>query len=182
MQTLQSLLCKIANILDREQIPYMIIGGQAVMIYGEPRMTRDIDIALGCDVDSLSLIRKIATELKFEPLIENVEEFVQRNNLLPVSNSAGILRVDFIFSFMPYERGAIKRAKKIEIEGTKVSYACIEDIIIHKIVAGRPRDLEDVKGILNRNSVIDKELIARYLSAFSQTVERDLMAIFKEIS
>lgn len=28
----------------------MIIGGQAVMVYGEPRLTKDIDITLGVDI------------------------------------------------------------------------------------------------------------------------------------
>ncbi|MGD0337334.1 MAG: nucleotidyl transferase AbiEii/AbiGii toxin family protein [Bacteroidota bacterium] len=182
MQTLQSILCKIANILDRENIPYMVIGGQAVMIYGEPRMTKDIDITLDRDIDSLPLIKKLADELELKPLIKDVDQFVQRNNVLPVSDSKGMVRVDFIFSFMPYEHEAIRRANKIDITGTRVSYACIEDVIIHKIVAGRPRDIEDVKGILNRNTVIDKKLVVQCLDAFSGTVGHDLTAIFKEIN
>ena len=31
----------------------MLIGGQAVLLYGEPRLTRDIDITLGVDVDKI---------------------------------------------------------------------------------------------------------------------------------
>jgi len=30
----------------------MVIGGQAVLLYGEPRLTRDIDITLGIGVES----------------------------------------------------------------------------------------------------------------------------------
>jgi hypothetical protein len=41
------LLERIAHGLDERQIPYMVIGGQAVLIYGEPRLTRDIDITVG---------------------------------------------------------------------------------------------------------------------------------------
>jgi hypothetical protein len=33
---------KIAKILANAGIPYMVIGGQAVLVYGEPRMTRDM--------------------------------------------------------------------------------------------------------------------------------------------
>jgi hypothetical protein len=35
----QSLLEKLANALNFFKIPYMIIGGQAVLLYGEPRLT-----------------------------------------------------------------------------------------------------------------------------------------------
>jgi hypothetical protein len=41
------LLEQIALGLEQRQIAYMIIGGQAVLIYGEPRLTRDIDVTLG---------------------------------------------------------------------------------------------------------------------------------------
>ena len=41
----------------------MIIGGQAVLIYGEPRLTRDIDITLGVNIDNLGTIAGIVAEL-----------------------------------------------------------------------------------------------------------------------
>lgn len=40
---LKRLIKRIAKVLDKEKIPYMIIGGQAVLIYGELRLTKDID-------------------------------------------------------------------------------------------------------------------------------------------
>jgi len=43
----KELITKIGDALNSKSIPYMIIGGQAVLIYGEPRLTRDIDITLG---------------------------------------------------------------------------------------------------------------------------------------
>ncbi len=43
----EELLKKIGLALDENAIPYMVIGGQAVLLYGEPRLTRDIDITLG---------------------------------------------------------------------------------------------------------------------------------------
>jgi hypothetical protein len=39
----EKLLSKIGLCLDSQSFPYMIIGGQAVLLYGEPRLTRDID-------------------------------------------------------------------------------------------------------------------------------------------
>lgn len=42
----QALLQQIARGLDSRGIPYMLIGGQAVLLYGEPRLTRDVDVTL----------------------------------------------------------------------------------------------------------------------------------------
>ena len=55
---IQKLIKEIAESLDEERIPYMIIGGQAVLIYGRPRLTRDIDITLGIDPDEYALVEK----------------------------------------------------------------------------------------------------------------------------
>ncbi len=53
-----NLLEKIAQALDKHKISYMVVGGQAVLLYGEPRLTRDIDITLGLGPEALpSLLR-----------------------------------------------------------------------------------------------------------------------------
>ena len=49
----QQLLVELARALNRREIEYMIIGGQAVLIYGEFRLTRDIDITLGVGEERL---------------------------------------------------------------------------------------------------------------------------------
>ena len=49
----ESLLKKLSQELNLQSIPYMVIGGQAVLVYGEPRLTKDIDITLGINVDEL---------------------------------------------------------------------------------------------------------------------------------
>ena len=70
---IETLNRKIAEQLDKENIPYMIIGGQAVLIYGRPRLTRDIDITLGIDTDKFSFIEKVCNNLKLRLLVENPE-------------------------------------------------------------------------------------------------------------
>ena len=42
----EALLERIGGTIERAGIPYMVIGGQAVLLYGEPRLTQDIDITL----------------------------------------------------------------------------------------------------------------------------------------
>lgn len=51
------IIAKIAKALDRNHIPYMIIGGQAVLIYATYRATRDIDITIGLDVNQKEKVK-----------------------------------------------------------------------------------------------------------------------------
>jgi len=56
----EKVLEKIALALDEGRIRYMIIGGQAVLLHGEPRLTRNIDITLDVTVEKLDVVLKLA--------------------------------------------------------------------------------------------------------------------------
>ena len=145
---IENLIKQIAYNLDKNQIPYMIIGGQAVLLYGTPRMTRDIDITLGIDTDKYPLIEGICKKIRLKILPKSPKSFVQRTKVLPAEDTKLRLRVDFIFSDTPYERQAINRAARVKIRDYSVRFASVEDLIIHKMFAGRAIDLEDVKNVL----------------------------------
>ena len=177
---MSNLLKNLALSLDKEKIPYMIIGGQAVLVYGEPRLTRDVDLTLGVTPDEFSRIVKVIKALNLQILVEDAEDFVRRTWVLPTLHPLSGLRVDFIFSWTPYEQQALERARKIEVEGYPVRFASPEDVIIHKILAGRPRDLEDVRSILRKQS-IDVDYIRKWLRQFEEALNAPLLAIFEKI-
>lgn len=91
---------------------------------------------------------------------------------MPAEDPVSKLRADFIFSFTPYELQALKRTKKVALAGYPVCFASCEDVIIHKMVAARAVDEEDVKSILVKNKgSIDSEYIGRWLLEFSKLPE-----------
>jgi len=49
----EQLLARLSLALDAAEISYMVIGGQAVSVYREPRLTQDVDIVLGLAPDQL---------------------------------------------------------------------------------------------------------------------------------
>lgn len=170
---IQKVIKNIARHLDKNGIPYMIIGGQAVLLYGTPRLTRDVDITLGIDVDELFLIEAICKKLKLKILVDNPRDFANETKVLPAEETKLKIRVDFIFSFTFYETQAIKRSKKVWLAGYPVRFASREDVIVHKMFGGRAIDEEDVKGILikHRNR-IDFAYIKKWLSEFGKLSEQ----------
>ncbi|MBU4141204.1 MAG: nucleotidyl transferase AbiEii/AbiGii toxin family protein, partial [Candidatus Omnitrophica bacterium] len=143
---IENLIKKVALFLDHTKIPYIIIGGQAVLLYGRPRMTQDIDITLGVDIDRYEAIDNLCKKLQLKILPDKPIKFVKDTRVLPVEDNKTKLRIDFIFSNTPYEKGAIRHARRVKMKGYPVKFASIEDLIIHKLFAGRAVDLEDVKG------------------------------------
>lgn len=181
---IEKLIKKIALHLDKEEIPYMIIGGQAVLLYGTPRLTRDIDITLGIDIDKLILIEKACKKLDLKILPKNPEHFARQTRVLPTEETKLKIRVDFIFSFTLYERQAIGRGRKVFMNGYPVKFASPEDVVIHKMFAGRAIDEEDVRNILiKKRSELDLKYIKRWLSEFNKlTGYRRILERFNRLS
>jgi hypothetical protein len=177
----QTLLAKLARALDGAGIPYMVIGGQAVLLHGEPRLTRGIDVTLGVDNSALTRMLALGKSFGLSPSVRDIERFVQTTNVLPLSDESVGVRVDFVFSFTPYEAQAIQRATSVNVSDTPVRFATAEDLIIHKLVAGRPRDLEDVRGIIARQKHLDGAYVKHWLPTFRKVVGRDLLLEFESL-
>lgn len=173
---LKELLKNLAKEFGKNNLNYMIIGGQAVLIYGEPRLTKDVDITIDGGIEKLDTVINIAKSLELKILPQNPHEFVKKTMVLPMLDERTGLRIDVIFSCSPYEKEALKRVNKIEIDDTEINYASVEDLIIHKIISGRERDLEDIKSIMLKNKNIDENYILKWLEEF----EKDLNMKFKD--
>ncbi len=178
---LSELLERVARGLESRGIPYMVTGGQAVLVYGEPRMTRDLDITLGVGPEHLGQIEELVSSLGLKILRSSHAEFVRDRMVLPCGEPESGFRVDFIFSSTPFEQQAIEHARAIRIGGTDVHFASPEDLIIHKMVAGRPRDEEDVRGILLKTPDIDFVYVEHWLRQFDKALGRPILARFQNL-
>lgn len=177
----QKLITKIARGLNKHRIPYMIIGGQAVLLYGEPRLTKDIDVNLGIGIDGFEVIMKTVQNLALRILVNKPREFVQQTMVFPVMDEKSGIRIDFIFSFSPYEKQAIERAKDVKLGRATVKFASLEDVVIHKIIAGRARDLEDVKCMLLKNPDYDVGYISKWLKEFDRSLDESFFGEFEKL-
>ena len=161
----------------------MLIGGQAVLLHGDPRLTEDVDVTVGLGPGRWRDLIDACADLGLEPLPDDVQRFVQTTFVLPAVDEAMGVRVDLIFSTTQYETQAIQRAIRVEIGGERVPFATAEDLIIHKLFAGRPRDLDDATSVVRRKGPeLDWEYMRRWAEDFAQVEGReDLPARLEEL-
>ncbi len=128
---------------------YCIIGGMALLRWGEQRMTRDVDLTLltgfgGEEPFVAALLRA------FEPLVPDAMAFALRNRVLPIRTKAGF-KVDIALGGLPFEEQAVARATDYRFAEDVVLRICsAEDLLVMKAFASRPQDWIDVEGILIR--------------------------------
>lgn len=178
---LSEVLQRVARALDGARIPYMVIGGQAVLVHGEPRLTRDIDVTLGVSVDRLTDVVAAAEAAGLKPLVDP-EPFARETMVLPCAEASTGVRVDLVFSESGFEREAIRRAIAVQVGHATVRFVTAEDLIVHKLIAARPRDLEDVRSILARQPKLDRQHVERTLRALEEAAEQPLLERWRELA
>ena len=148
MSRLEQALLAVTQWLTQHQVPHMVIGGIANVLWGVPRTTLDVDITIWVAEDRLESFTASITQA-FAPRVTHPAAFVTDTRVLPLATPEGV-SVDLIFGQLPYEQEAIQRAARQVIQGTEVFVCQPEDLILHKLVSERPRDLDDVKGIIQQ--------------------------------
>jgi len=177
----EEILKGLAEAFARAGVPYMVFGGQAVLLYGEPRLTRDVDVSLGADPTEPAPVLAVIEELGLQSLVGDAAEFLRETFVLPVVHPESGIRIDLVFSLSGYERQAIERAKTVSIGGVGVRFASLEDLIVQKVVAGRPRDLDDAEKVIAKNPGFDRAYVERWLQEFGQELDTQFLLVFQRI-
>jgi hypothetical protein len=102
------LIARLAVELEAKRVPFMLIGGQAVLLHGEPRLTQDVDVTMGVGPDRVPDLLAVCEALGLQP--DDPGAFARETFVLPAADPATDVRVDLIFSTTPYEAQAIDRA------------------------------------------------------------------------
>lgn len=172
MNKLEEALKDIQDFLHTQNIPYMVIGGIGNLVWGEPRLTVDIDITVYIsNAQEQDFIKEAGS--RFKILVENPEDFVRKTRVLPIEIVKGV-KGDIIMAGLDYEKTAIERAIEVEIsKNTRVRVCTAEDLIIHKAISEREKDWQDIEGILLRRSdQLDKNYILNWLSQFASALDK----------
>jgi len=167
---------RLHRFLGERRIPYVIIGGIAVQRWGQPRLTRDVDltILLPPGEEEAALRELLAA---FPARVEDAIEFALVNRALPVLVPDGS-EADITLGLPGYEETAVARAQEYDLgEGRRVKLCSAEDLIIHKAVAGRPQDLMDIEGVVARQrDRLDLAYLRRWLGEFSALLDEPEVA------
>ena len=171
MNDLEAAVGQAAAVFESLGIPYMLIGGLAVSVWGEPRATLDADFAVWTEPDDFEQTVLRLCE-SFQCLTRNPIEFTRSARVLPVKTQRGT-RVDIIFGGLPWEKEAIARAQQKELSGRGVAVASVEDLILMKLVSEREKDAEDARRLLIRfGAGLDHGYLEPLLRSLAETLAR----------
>lgn len=165
-----------AEFLASQEIDFAIIGGIAVAVRGEPRATLDVDAVLKCDVERALALLQTLHSAPVAPFFDGVEEIVRTGLLLPLEHKDTGIRIDLSIGMSGFDQQVVANASSWSIDGQNIPVASAEYLVVMKQLAARPRDLDDIEGILTRQGArFDWPLTLRLAEELSEAVDDDVV-------
>lgn len=172
------LLADLAAALAAIRAPWYVFGAQAALIWGRPRLTVDVDVTLE-GTETGTLVRALETH-GFALRIEATSEFVRQTRVLPMEHERSGLALDVVLAAPGLEDAFLERAVQVEVAGATIPIISPEDLIVTKILAGRAKDLDDIRGVLvERGSLLNLDQIRHTLKMIEDALgQSDLLPAF----
>ncbi|MBU0703522.1 MAG: nucleotidyltransferase [Chloroflexi bacterium] len=168
MNVLNPALSQAITFLETQGYRYAVIGGIANQLWGEERFTHDVDLkVIVPDLDYAAVRAAIRTAFP-EPGRPHAPD----NPFIVSVNIKGII-VDFLLALPGYEEQIITRATRCDLGDLQAWVCAPEDLVIQKAIAGRPKDWQDIEGVLIEQwGRLDLIYLEDWLAQFAELLEQ----------
>lgn len=161
---------KMISVLENLKIQYMISGSVASMLYGEPRLTNDIDVVLALKIkDVPKLINSFPQEEFYIPPETTILEEIKRKGQFNIIHVPSAIKMDcIILKDTEFELEQFKHRRKMPfLQDIDAFTASPESVILNKILFYKQgqseKHINDIIGMLNiSGKIIDKSYIQQW--------------------
>ena len=174
------LLADLAVALDAIGVRWYVFGAQAALVWGRPRLTTDVDVTVQCSVPTRELVGALEGR-GFSLRVDGTDAFIEATRVVPLEHRASGLALDVVLGGPGLEELFLERAVPVDVAGTVVPFISPEDLVVTKLLAGREKDIDDVRGVLaERGSTLDVSRIRTTLELLEGALgQSDLMPVLE---
>jgi hypothetical protein len=176
------LLADLSRALATLDLPWYLFGAQAAIVYGAARLTADVDVTVrpsanAVAADWLPVLAQHGFDARFGD-----REFFEQTRVLPLVHAATGLPTDVVLAGPGLEDEFLSRAVTRDLDGVAVPVIDISDLVILKVLAGRPKDVEDLVTLLRvQQQRVDQGRIREVLALLERALgQSDLLILFEE--
>jgi len=177
----RELLVALAPVLSRWGRWYLF-GAQAVVVHGVPRLSADVDVTLALEPDTPD---RFARDMEAAGFLLRVSDpaFVRRTRVMPFIHQPTGMPLDVVLAASGLEDDFLTRAITVDLGDTPVPVIHVEDLMVAKILAGRPKDIEDVNALWQLHGLTaDAARIRRILALLEGALsQHDLVPAFDAV-
>jgi hypothetical protein len=142
--------------LERLAIPYCITGSVAASVYGEPRLTADIDVVLLLRIADIAALRSVFPESRYYvPPDETLRLEVARSSrgMFNLIHHASQFKADiYVAGVDPLHAWALEHRRRIDLDGAGAWIAPPEYVILRKLEylreGGSDKHVRDIRFVI----------------------------------
>jgi hypothetical protein len=160
-------LCDFALLFDRMNLPYAVMGGVAVRVYGIPRATYDVDFTLAIPRERLQELYAAIRSLGYTVPEEYAGGWVDQIAGMPLVKFRLYLQghgvdIDVFLAESVFQGELLARRRQAILDGASVYLVSPEDLILLKLLAARPRDFADIGDVLFTQGRLDQAYLRHW--------------------
>lgn len=158
-----TVLSALTELLKHLGIAWVLIGAHAANRYRDnARFTQDVDLLLADSGASRETLRRALEQAGWR-----VRQADVHGELLRLEHPE-FGRADLLIAGTDYQQLAIARARRERVDATlQAPVLTIEDVLVHKLIAGRFQDLADIESILATRPALDRAYLGEWLVYWS---------------
>jgi hypothetical protein len=164
---------------DRQGSRSCFIGGIAVQRWGEPRVTRDVDLTslTGFGGEDDFLVPLLAA---YPARVENAGDFARRYRVLLLKSPGGV-GINISLGALSFEEALVRHATMFSIgPAIEIRTCSAEDLIVLKLFASRPLDIHDAESVaIRQKTCLDWDYIEEQLRPLAEV--KDQPEILREL-
>jgi predicted nucleotidyltransferase len=148
---------KVFKALNKAKVKYVVAGGVAVVIYGYPRLTQDLDLIVFLDSKNLDKFFEALKTVNYAPKVPvTKEQFIDHKQREAWKKQKGMIVFSFVNRNIPFDlvdmfvnepinfTELYKMKKNVKVEGVTIPLIGIDHLLKLKKIAGRNKDLDDI--------------------------------------
>jgi hypothetical protein len=176
------LLSDLAAALEEARIDWYLFGAQAAILYGAARLTADVDVTVRLSDNASNTTLTAAFERhRFRRRIADAQ-FIERTRVIPFVHTPTAVPTDVVIAGPGIEDQFFERVVERTVEGAQIRVVSAEDLVVMKILAARPKDMEDVTAVLAATERFDVAYVRRMLGLLEQALaQSDLAPAFEQV-
>lgn len=180
MSALDDVLAAVTEAMRQLGARWYLFGAQAATVWGRPRLTADVDITAQIRTDQMDEFLEAMKRQGFTSRFDD-PEFVNTTRVVPFVHQRTGVPLDVVLAGPGLEEEFLDRAVTVPVEGAAVPVISPEDLVVTKVLAGRPKDIEDVRGVLReRAASLDLGRVRQTLRLLEQALgQSDLVVVFE---
>jgi hypothetical protein len=173
-------LAAFARVAKRLGIRWYVFGAQAVSFHGFPRTTADLDLTIELGERSIQTVIAALVKAGFTPRFTD-PGIITSTRVIPVVHATSKYPLDLVLAGQGLEEQFLDEVIIHKLGRTSIPVLSIENLIVTKLLAARPKDLEDIRELIAIREVDHAKVEALLATLEDALDQNDLRPLYRRL-